>query len=25
LTKGDKPLTHLDLCKKLDVNWKHMC
>jgi len=24
LTKGDKPLTHLDLCKKLDVAWKHL-
>jgi len=24
LTKGDKPLTHLDLCKKIDVAWKHL-
>jgi len=21
-TKGDKPLMHLNLCKKLDVVWK---
>jgi len=24
LTKRDKPPTHLDLCKKLDVVWKHL-
>ena len=24
LKKRDKPLTHLDLCKKLDLTWKHL-
>lgn len=24
LAKGDKHLTHLDLCKKFDVTWKHL-